>query len=172
MKVVRGIGLLVLIGIFLVTSSVFAGLARKTKEDKELWGNRGYIVKKDIPEFKSRAVPTRKPPKPRVMLEDELAALKVELQKTLAKVEIEESKRRQLEKELAEVKEQLEAFKEPVVGGKTSTYTVKKGDNLWKIAKRFYGKGTMWPKIYKANEKRIKDPNRIYPGQVLVIPLD
>ena len=50
------------------------------------------------------------------------------------------------------------------------TYTVKKGDCLWNIAKKFYGNGAAYTKIYDANTNKIADPNRIYPGQVFVIP--
>jgi nucleoid-associated protein YgaU len=51
------------------------------------------------------------------------------------------------------------------------TYTIKKGDSLWKIAKRVYGDGGKWRTIYDANKKVIgKNPNLIYPGQKLVIP--
>ncbi|MGC4378406.1 LysM peptidoglycan-binding domain-containing protein [Fictibacillus sp. Mic-4] len=51
------------------------------------------------------------------------------------------------------------------------TYKVVKGDCLWKISKKFYGKGSLWRKIYNANKKVIgKNPNLIYPGQKLVIP--
>lgn len=50
------------------------------------------------------------------------------------------------------------------------TYTVKKGDCLWNIAKKFYGKGSLYTKIYDANTKKIADPHWIYPGQVFVIP--
>lgn len=51
------------------------------------------------------------------------------------------------------------------------TYKVVSGDSLWKIAKRMYGNGSQWQKIYNANKKTIgKNPNRIYPGQTLVIP--
>ena len=56
---------------------------------------------------------------------------------------------------------------EPTTGG---TYTVKKGDCLWKIAKQFYGKGSSYTKIYDSNNNQISDPNLIYPGQVLTIP--
>ena len=50
-------------------------------------------------------------------------------------------------------------------------YTVKKGDCLWAIAKRFYGNGSLYTRIYSANQGIIGgDPNRIYPGQVLTIP--
>ncbi len=50
------------------------------------------------------------------------------------------------------------------------TYTVKKGDCLWNIAKQFYGNGSKYTVIYNANKSKIKDPNTIYPGQVLTIP--
>lgn len=50
------------------------------------------------------------------------------------------------------------------------TYTVKRGDCLWNIAKRFYGNGASYTKIYDANTKKIANPNLIYPGQVFVIP--
>lgn len=50
------------------------------------------------------------------------------------------------------------------------TYTVKRGDCLWNIAKQFYGNGASYTKIYDANTKQIANPNLIYPGQVFVIP--
>lgn len=53
---------------------------------------------------------------------------------------------------------------------KETTYTVQKGDTLWGIAKKFYGNGSKYTKIYGANKDKIKNPNLIYPKQVLVIP--
>lgn len=50
------------------------------------------------------------------------------------------------------------------------TYTVKKGDCLWNIAKKFYGNGSAYTKIYDANTNKIANPSLIYPGQVFVIP--
>ena len=55
----------------------------------------------------------------------------------------------------------------PTTGG---TYTVKKGDSLWKIAKQFYGNGADYTKIAGSNTDAVKNPNLIYPGQVLMIP--
>ncbi|WP_372751525.1 peptidoglycan-binding protein LysM [Labilibaculum sp.] len=49
-------------------------------------------------------------------------------------------------------------------------YTVKKGDYLSKIAKEVYGMANKYDVIFEANKPMLKDPNLIYPGQVLVIP--
>ena len=49
-------------------------------------------------------------------------------------------------------------------------YTVKRGDCLWNIAKRFYGNGAKYTTIYNANRSKIRNPNLIYPVQVLWIP--
>lgn len=52
------------------------------------------------------------------------------------------------------------------------SYTVVRGDCLWNIAKKkdYYGNGFAWPKIYKANRDKIKNPDLIYPKQVFTIP--
>lgn len=49
-------------------------------------------------------------------------------------------------------------------------YTVKKGDYLSKIAKQVYGNANKYNIIFEANRPMLKDPDLIYPGQVLVIP--
>jgi nucleoid-associated protein YgaU len=48
------------------------------------------------------------------------------------------------------------------------TYEVKSGDNLSKIAAKFGG--ITWKDIFEANRDKIKDPDKIFPGQVLKIP--
>lgn len=49
-------------------------------------------------------------------------------------------------------------------------YTVKSGDTLSKIAKVHYGDARKYPVIFEANQPLLKDPDKIYPGQVLRIP--
>jgi LysM repeat protein len=49
-------------------------------------------------------------------------------------------------------------------------YEVKKGDSLSKIAKAHYGDAMKYPVIFEANKPMLKDPELIYPGQVLRIP--
>ncbi|WP_336070866.1 peptidoglycan-binding protein LysM [Nitratireductor rhodophyticola] len=68
--------------------------------------------------------------------------------------------------EAGELKVAAAAAKAPVF------YTVKKGDNLWKIAEANYGKGkgAKYTVIFEANKPMLDDPDKIYPGQVLRIP--
>ncbi len=56
------------------------------------------------------------------------------------------------------------------VHGRSGMYVVRRGDTLWGIAKRHYGKGSKYRRIYGANRRRIRRPNRIYPRQRLYIP--
>ncbi|MBD5133721.1 MAG: LysM peptidoglycan-binding domain-containing protein [Clostridiales bacterium] len=59
---------------------------------------------------------------------------------------------------------------EPAPAQSEGTYTVVRGDNLSKIAKAQYGDSSKWRVIYEANKGTIKDPNKIWVGQILVIP--
>jgi nucleoid-associated protein YgaU len=51
-----------------------------------------------------------------------------------------------------------------------STKVISRGDSLWRISRITYGDGTRYAVVYQANREKIRDPNRIYPGQVIVIP--
>jgi nucleoid-associated protein YgaU len=53
---------------------------------------------------------------------------------------------------------------------KGTTYIVKSGDNLSKIAKQFYGDPGKWKKIHAANADKIPNPDLIHPGLQLTIP--
>ena len=55
-------------------------------------------------------------------------------------------------------------------GTQAKSYTVKAGDTLSKIAKAHYGDANQYTKIFEANRNQLKDPDKIFPGQVLVIP--
>ncbi|MBK8083531.1 MAG: LysM peptidoglycan-binding domain-containing protein [Devosia sp.] len=48
---------------------------------------------------------------------------------------------------------------------------IRRGDTLWDIAHRYYGRGIRFDVIYRANRDRIARPSRIYPGQVFDLPL-
>ncbi|MBN1633060.1 MAG: LysM peptidoglycan-binding domain-containing protein [Ignavibacteria bacterium] len=81
---------------------------------------------------------------------------------------------------LAKMKKELDAWKNPPAP-KTNDYTVLKGDCLWKISGKVYNEPKAWFAIWEKNRdgvksapprvpKTIKNPNLIYPDQVLVIP--
>jgi nucleoid-associated protein YgaU len=55
---------------------------------------------------------------------------------------------------------------------KVEYYVIEKGDTLWAIATKFLGSGNRYPEIFEANREVIKDPDLIYPGQKIRIPLD
>ena len=55
-------------------------------------------------------------------------------------------------------------------GAAQTMHTVKSGDTLSKIAQKYLGDANRYPEIFKANQPMLKDPNLIYPGQVLRIP--
>lgn len=55
---------------------------------------------------------------------------------------------------------------------KFEVYEIVSGDTLGGIAKRFYGKASLYTRIHEANEELIPDPNKIYPGQKIKIPMD
>lgn len=68
-------------------------------------------------------------------------------------------------KEEAKITENRDAF----TAQKPKTHIVKRGDTLWGLAKKYYGNGSLYPKIVSANPK-IKNPNLIIDGWELVIP--
>ena len=50
------------------------------------------------------------------------------------------------------------------------TARVERGDSLWRISRTIYGEGLRYTQIYDANTNQIRNPNLIFPGQVLVVP--
>jgi nucleoid-associated protein YgaU len=54
---------------------------------------------------------------------------------------------------------------------KIATAVVSRGDSLWRISRVTYGAGLRYAVVYKANRGQIRDPDRIYPGQILVLPM-
>jgi nucleoid-associated protein YgaU len=61
--------------------------------------------------------------------------------------------------------------KSAIVVPKGATAVVSRGDSLWRISQVTYGAGTRYAIVYKANRSQIRNPNRIYPGQIFVLPL-
>jgi nucleoid-associated protein YgaU len=69
---------------------------------------------------------------------------------------------------VAEVK--VDQFSAPPQTADVEFYVIEKGDSLSAIAKKFYGDGGAYSRIFEANREVIKDPNLIYPGQKIRIP--
>ena len=63
-----------------------------------------------------------------------------------------------------------EGSRSRAAGGSGRTYTVKSGDTLSKIARELYGDANEYMKIFNANRDKLSDPDKIQPGQDLVIP--
>ena len=58
----------------------------------------------------------------------------------------------------------------PAASKYTQWHEVVSGDTLWKIAKKFYGDGSLYMEIFNANQDVLKDPDKIQVGQKLRIP--
>jgi hypothetical protein len=55
---------------------------------------------------------------------------------------------------------------------KVTSRVVSRGDSLWRISQITYGAGMRYAIVYKANREQIRNPNRIYPGQIFVLPMN
>ncbi|HHD63082.1 MAG TPA: peptidoglycan-binding protein LysM [Desulfobulbaceae bacterium] len=60
----------------------------------------------------------------------------------------------------------------PVAVEKVEYYEIVSGDTLSAVAKKYYGKGSAYMRIFEANREVIKDPDKIYVGQKIRIPID
>ncbi len=58
----------------------------------------------------------------------------------------------------------------PAEGPSVTLVTVQPGNTLWGIARRNYGKGILYVRVFEANRDKIRDPDLIYPGQVFTVP--
>lgn len=65
-----------------------------------------------------------------------------------------------------------EGISSPAVAPRNLTKVVSRGDSLWRISRITYGDGTRYAIVYRANRDRIRDPNLIHPGQILVLPME
>ena len=52
----------------------------------------------------------------------------------------------------------------------STNYIVQDGDDLSRIAKRFYGDANAWKAIFETNRDQLADPEKVQPGQILKIP--
>jgi nucleoid-associated protein YgaU len=66
----------------------------------------------------------------------------------------------------------VDAGGEPPAKTSSDRHVVVPGESLWSISAKpdVYGEGARWNRLYRSNKHRIRDPNRIYPGQEIQIP--
>lgn len=62
------------------------------------------------------------------------------------------------------------AVEDTLEGNDPVFHEVKKGDTLWAVAKNALGDGNRYMEIFEANKPMLSDPDKIYPGQMLIIP--
>ena len=141
----------------------------KERVDQELAGNRGYL-KGTAP----AEVTERKPTRTTQVVEIELhspikfeKAPKIKQQPVTSSMPTED---RALEGNRGYVTQSIspEITESPAF----EKYTVQKGDTLQKISQKFFRTTKKWNKIFQANKDVLKGPNKVYPGQVLNIPVE
>jgi len=175
--------------ILTLTGCITASKYEKERVDQELTGNQGYILGKPA------SVVAEKKPQTRTVYEVEIEVPPLPaLGKQTGKKNKEIKGNRgyivggpslQIKQEESiprteSVLSEMGVFKSEenrtaqVPHKKSTTYKVKKRDTLWNIAgePEVYGNPLKWKRIYDANKSKIKAPDLIYPGQVLIIPRD
>jgi len=161
--------------VLLISSGTFYGCKVRTysvvreRPDRETYGNRGYIY--GTKEEQPIAPKTRQT---YVMeIESGLAVDKKSQSSEGVKLETKNESLTKEQEILPVVEESTWQGSEDVSSKGVATarnYVVEKGDTLQKIAQKMYGTTKEWKKIYDANRDKIKNPDRIRPGQVLIIP--
>lgn len=146
-------------------------VVEKPRTDLDIEGNRGYLS----------GAPKEKPGRNR--LGDTRKVSVVEIEFGPRRHYKDKSRRREVgdidivdedvfRDDLAPVRpRKVVSVKPPVPKKKYKYYIVKKNDTLQKISYRFYKTTKKWKFIYDNNKRVIKDPNKVYPGTKIKIPL-
>lgn len=102
----------------------------------------------------------------------ELAAKAAEEQLMRAAAEAELRLRAQQIANAAETSQSAQKKNKAPLPSLPITYTVRRGETLPQISARseIYNDSSLWPIIYRANRDQIRDPKRLWPGQVFIIP--
>ena len=120
--------------------------------DQEPGGNRGFFLGNAPPPASRK--PTR-----------EIAELQVEMD--AKRVRTARGRRPETPSAQEEIAPMTVA---PTEETAAESYTVQKGDTLWSIARKVYGNGNQWPRIFDVNRDQLSEPGRLHTGMVLRIP--
>jgi len=152
--------ILIFLCIFLSGCLIRTYTIQKPRVDLDIKGNQGYIVGSPSPE--------KKEPK----LGDKRTMTVVEIELGPHKpLEFKEEESKVMQKEMPSQEEVVEE-KDTTKEKRYEYYIVQKNDTLQKISYKFYGTTKKWKKLYKENEDVLKDPNKIYPGIKIKIPIE
>lgn len=142
---------------------------KKPRIDTDIEGNRGYLS----------GTPTQEPKESKLGDTRTISVVEIEFGRPKSEEELEDSiissERPKVsdvydfEEMAIDMEEQSEYMEEEVA--EYEYYTVQKNDTLQKISSKFYGTTRKWQQIYKANEGVIKNPDRLYPGLNIKIPV-
>jgi nucleoid-associated protein YgaU len=136
--------------------------------DQDLTGNRGYLQGQAL----SQEVKERKTTRTTQVVEVELhSPIKFERMPKTKIAEKTEDKTIWGNRGLI-TESTTPEIAEPTFAANIEKYTIQKGDTLQKISKKFYGTTKKWNKIFEANKDKLKAPNKIYPGQVIDVPVE
>jgi nucleoid-associated protein YgaU len=149
----------------------------KERVDQDLAGNRGYLQGQSPAE----EVKERKTTRTTQVVEIELHS-PIKFEKGPKSRSAEKARERTQDKSLWGNKGFITQGAAPEIAGpvpmlgvsapQMEKYIVQKGDTLQKISQKFYGTTKRWNKIFEANKDTLKGPNKIYPGQVIDVPLE
>lgn len=172
--------------------AVHSSTMRKPRVDQGVSGNRGFVSGKAVSAPKEPAFTDRKvyrfeiemPVLPQIELKPLKRKTPTEdkavwgnkgyiFKAAVKEVAAPEQPQQEEEMPLAKIKQKVSEILERAPEESTAqmrTYKVRKGDTLQKISRHFYGTTKKWHLLYKANRDKLKGPDKVYPGQVLVIP--
>lgn len=165
---------------------------RKPRVDQEVSGNRGFVSGKAasapkepaftdrkvyrfeietpaLPQIKLRPIKRKTPTEDTAVWGNKGYIFNAAAKEIVAPEEPRQEEKTPLGKIKQKVSEILERAPQESAA-QMRTYKARKGDTLQKISRRFYGTTKKWPLLYKANRDKLKSPDKVYPGQVLVIP--
>ena len=160
---------LYLLGLLLLSGCVVRSYpVTRERIDQDLTGNRGYL-QGQVP---SEEVKERKTTRTTQVVEVELhSPIKFERMPKTKIAEKTEDKTIWGNRGLI-TESTIPEIAEPTFAANIEKYTIQKGDTLQKISKKFYGTTKKWNKIFEANKDKLKAPNKIYPGQVIDVPVE
>jgi nucleoid-associated protein YgaU len=169
----------ILLGVILLTGCLVRTYTiQKPRVDLDIQGNRGYLVGQ--PQEAPREL---KKTRPITIFEIEFGShppqVRQPKQRPEESVHKEELPQEEfLQEELLEEELQEEVLSEETAPRdvappekKYTIYTLQKNDTLQKVSKKFYGTTKKWKFLYEENKDVIKNPDKIYPGLKIKIPL-